>query len=61
MNVTHDVVEWLQRLGQLGIWSALALGLFFAATSKRGAKADIGGYPRGPDASRLVTVYSTSY
>src|SRR5215471_9131489 len=31
MHVTHDIVEWLQRLGELGIWSALALGLFFAA------------------------------
>lgn len=31
MHVTHDIVEWLQRLGELGTWSALALGLFFAA------------------------------
>jgi uncharacterized membrane protein YdjX (TVP38/TMEM64 family) len=31
MHVTHDMVEWLQRLGELGTWSALALGLFFAA------------------------------
>jgi uncharacterized membrane protein YdjX (TVP38/TMEM64 family) len=31
MHVTHDIVEWLQRLGELRIWSALALGLFFAA------------------------------
>src|SRR5215469_10392526 len=31
MHVTHDIVQWLQRLGELGIWSGLALGLFFAA------------------------------
>lgn len=31
MHVTHDIVEWFQRLGELGTWSALALGLFFAA------------------------------
>ena len=31
MHVTHDIVEWLQRLGELGTWSGLALGLFFAA------------------------------
>lgn len=31
MHVTHDIIEWLQRLGELGTWSALALGLFFAA------------------------------
>jgi uncharacterized membrane protein YdjX (TVP38/TMEM64 family) len=31
MHVTHDIVEWLQRLGEFGPWSALALGLFFAA------------------------------
>ena len=31
MNVTHDIVEWLQRLGHFGMGSALALGLFFAA------------------------------
>jgi uncharacterized membrane protein YdjX (TVP38/TMEM64 family) len=31
MPVTQEIVEWLQRLGELGIWSALALGLFFAA------------------------------
>src|SRR5215475_3779930 len=29
--MTHDIVEWLQRLGELSAWSALALGLFFAA------------------------------
>jgi uncharacterized membrane protein YdjX (TVP38/TMEM64 family) len=31
MHVTHDIVQWLQHLGALGTWSALALGLFFAA------------------------------
>jgi uncharacterized membrane protein YdjX (TVP38/TMEM64 family) len=31
MHVTHDIVEWLQRLGELGTWSALVLGFFFAA------------------------------
>lgn len=31
MHVTHDIVEWFQRLGELGTWSALALGLFFTA------------------------------
>ena len=31
MHVTHDIVEWLQHLGELRVWSALALGLFFAA------------------------------
>jgi uncharacterized membrane protein YdjX (TVP38/TMEM64 family) len=31
MHLTHDIVEWLQHLGELGTWSALALGLFFAA------------------------------
>ena len=31
MHLTHDIVEWLQRLGELGTWSAVALGLFFAA------------------------------
>jgi uncharacterized membrane protein YdjX (TVP38/TMEM64 family) len=31
MSVTHEIVDWLQQLGQLGGWSTLALGLFFAA------------------------------
>jgi uncharacterized membrane protein YdjX (TVP38/TMEM64 family) len=31
MHLTHDIVDWLQHLGELGTWSALALGLFFAA------------------------------
>ena len=31
MHVTHDIIEWFQRLGEFGPWSALALGLFFAA------------------------------
>jgi|SRR5579859_289921 len=31
MFVTADLVEWVQRLGQLSGSSALALGLFFAA------------------------------
>jgi uncharacterized membrane protein YdjX (TVP38/TMEM64 family) len=31
MPLTHDTVEWLQRLGQLNGGSAVALGLFFAA------------------------------
>lgn len=31
MHLTHDIVERFQRLGELGTWSALALGLFFAA------------------------------
>ena len=31
MHVTHDIVEWFQRLGELDTWSALALCLFFAA------------------------------
>jgi uncharacterized membrane protein YdjX (TVP38/TMEM64 family) len=31
MHVTHEIVEWLQHLGELRIWSALALGLFFSA------------------------------
>ena len=33
MHVTPDIVEWLQRLGELGTWSALALGLLFAAVA----------------------------
>src|SRR5215475_11228579 len=31
MHVTHDIAEWFLRLGEFGTWSALALGLFFAA------------------------------
>jgi uncharacterized membrane protein YdjX (TVP38/TMEM64 family) len=31
MHVTHDIVEWLRHLGELGAWSELALGLFFVA------------------------------
>jgi uncharacterized membrane protein YdjX (TVP38/TMEM64 family) len=31
MHLTQDIVDWLQRLGELSVWSALALGLFFAA------------------------------
>jgi uncharacterized membrane protein YdjX (TVP38/TMEM64 family) len=29
--VTHDIIEWVERLGQLNTLSALALGLFFTA------------------------------
>jgi uncharacterized membrane protein YdjX (TVP38/TMEM64 family) len=29
--VTHDIIDWLERLGQLNAASTLALGLFFAA------------------------------
>jgi uncharacterized membrane protein YdjX (TVP38/TMEM64 family) len=30
-DVTHAIIEWLERLGQLNAASALALGLFFTA------------------------------